>query len=180
MSGDVPLATVAQEPEPDPEGPGEEQPGEPDGASQPPTGGEAPATGRGLPRTGLEALKLALLGLVFVLVGARIRAVVKRRRAPAQLASDGLPYGSPGVSGVPARSHDEEHVGVGYEQGQPEDDDETREYAHPGAEVSRGGRDEWSFPDPDEPAPTGLLPSTAMARREARRREHERLSQRHE
>ena len=33
-------------------------------------------------------------------------------------------------------------------------------------------RDGWSFPDPDEPAPTGLLPSTAMARRQAR--EHER------
>jgi hypothetical protein len=30
------------------------------------------------------------------------------------------------------------------------------------------GRDEWSFPDPDEPAPTGLLPSTASARRRAR------------
>ena len=29
-------------------------------------------------------------------------------------------------------------------------------------------RDEWPFPDPDEPAPTALLPSTATARRRAR------------
>ncbi len=161
MSGDVPLSTVAQEPEPEPEGPGEEQPGEPGGEPQPPTGEEAPATGGGLPQTGLEALKLGLLGLVLVLVGARIRAVVKRRRSPDKLAPDGLPYGSPDVSELPPTSHDDEEADVEYE-------DETREYAHAGAEVSRGGRDEWSFPDPDEPAPTGLLPSTAMARRKAR------------
>jgi hypothetical protein len=36
------------------------------------------------------------------------------------------------------------------------------------ATASRPERDEWSFPDPDEPAPTGLLPSTASARRRAR------------
>jgi hypothetical protein len=32
----------------------------------------------------------------------------------------------------------------------------------------RAHRDEWSFPDPDETAPTGILPSTATARRRAR------------
>jgi hypothetical protein len=32
----------------------------------------------------------------------------------------------------------------------------------------RSHRDEWPFPDPDEPAPTGILPSTATARRRAR------------
>jgi hypothetical protein len=30
--------------------------------------------------------------------------------------------------------------------------------------------DEWVFPDPEEPAPIGLLPSTAVARRQARLR----------
>jgi hypothetical protein len=34
--------------------------------------------------------------------------------------------------------------------------------------VPRAHRDDWSFPDPSEPAPTGLLPSTATARRQAR------------
>jgi hypothetical protein len=36
--------------------------------------------------------------------------------------------------------------------------------------VEPSGRraDDWEFPDPDEPAPTGLLPSTASARRAAR------------
>jgi hypothetical protein len=144
MSGDVPLATVAQEPEPEPEpeGPGEEQPGEPGGEPQTPTGedpvevpgAEAPATGGGLPRTGIEVLKLGLLGLVLVLVGARIRAVLKRRGRVTGLAPDGLPHAAPSVA-------------------------------------TRGRRDEWSFPDPDEAAPTGLLPSTAMARRKARMRE---------
>jgi hypothetical protein len=33
----------------------------------------------------------------------------------------------------------------------------------------RAHRDDWSFPDPSQPAPTGLLPSTATARRQARR-----------
>ena len=144
MSGDVPLATVAQEPEPEPEpeGPGEEQPGEPGGEPQAPTGvdpvevpgGEEPATGGGLPRTGIEVLKLGLLGLVLVLVGARIRVVLKRRGGVTRLAPDGLPHAAPSVA-------------------------------------TRGRRDEWSFPDPDEAAPTGLLPSTAMARRKARMRE---------
>jgi hypothetical protein len=34
--------------------------------------------------------------------------------------------------------------------------------------VRRTERDEWPFPDTDAPAPTGLLPSTASARRRAR------------
>jgi hypothetical protein len=32
----------------------------------------------------------------------------------------------------------------------------------------RATPDEWPFPDPSAPAPTGLLPSTASARRRAR------------
>jgi hypothetical protein len=151
MSGDVPLATVAQEPQPEPEGPGSEQPDEPGGEPQAPSGddpvevpsGEAPATGGGLPRTGLEVLKLGLLGLVFVLVGARIRAVLKRRGGATGLAPDGLPHDAP----------------------------DAAELRYTDLDTGRAGRGEWSFPDPDEAAPTGLLPSTAMARRNARRRE---------
>jgi hypothetical protein len=45
----------------------------------------------------------------------------------------------------------------------PYEDDLERPIA-----VRRTRRDEWAFPDPDEPAPTGLLPSTASARRRAR------------
>ena len=159
---DAPVATVAQEPEPDPES-GEEQPGDPGGEPQPPTGDEpvevpgdeAPATGGGLPRTGLEALKLALLGFVLLLVGARLRVVIKRRQVPpAAVAADGLPHDAPAVSAMDAEEPEDEYV--------DEDEDVT--------EV----RDGWSFPDPDEPAPTGLLPSTAMARRQAR--EQERLT----
>ena len=133
VSGDGPLATMAQEPEPEPqpEGPGEEQPEEPGGEPQPPTGGdpvEVPAeqalatNGGGLPSTGLEVLKLALLGIVLVLVGARIRAIAVRRRAKTNLAPDGLPEATPAVSAVHA----------------------------------------------DEAAPTGLVPSTATAKRMAR------------
>ena len=88
-------------------------------------------------------LKLALLGLVLVLVGARIRAVLKRRAGVTGLAPDGLPHGEPAVG------------------------------HHAGAEPTRDGRDAWSFPDPDEAAPTGLLPSTAMARRKARMHEED-------
>jgi hypothetical protein len=32
----------------------------------------------------------------------------------------------------------------------------------------RADREEWAFPDPCEPAPTGILPSTPSARRRAR------------
>jgi hypothetical protein len=186
MSGDVPLATVAQEPEPDPDGPGQEQPSEPGGEPQPPTGddpvevpgGEAPATGGGLPRTGLEALKLALLGLVLMLVGARVRAIARRRRSRSKLSADGLPDGTPTVSAVAVPALDEPEVDLDHEQHHDDRDldeqgDETHAYAY--AEQPRGGRDVWSFPDPNEPAPTGLLPSTAMAKRRARLREDERL-----
>jgi hypothetical protein len=155
---DEPVATVAQEPEPEPEGPGEEQPGEPGGEPQPPTGDEPggeetvellteelPATSGALPSTGLETLKLALLGFVFLLVGARLRVIVRRRRAhagwgdrfatageaEARLAPDGLPLAPPAVSS----------------SGPPEPDYEE--------------------PAPAEPVPAGVLPSTATARRNA-------------
>ena len=159
-SGAPPLADAAQEPEP--EGPGVQQPDEPGGEPQTPTG-EEPATdegGGGLPRTGLAVLQLALLGLVLVLVGARIRVIAKRRRdrvveedGPA-LEDDGLPS-EPTVTAYRAEA-DPEHEDDGYHD-LPE----------------RDARDEWSFPDPDEEAPTGLLPSTARAMRQARLRDDE-------
>jgi hypothetical protein len=159
-NGAPPLANAAQEPEP--EGPGEQQPDEPGGEPQTPTG-EEPATdegGGGLPRTGLAVLQLALLGLVLVLVGARIRVIAKRRRdrvveenEPA-LEDDGLPS--------------EPTVTAYREQADPEQEDDGYHDL-----PERDARDEWSFPDPDEEAPTGLLPSTAIARRQARLREDE-------
>jgi hypothetical protein len=186
----APVATVAQEPEPEPEpeGPGEPQPDEPGGEPRPPTleepidvpAAEAPATAGGLPRTGLQALKLALLGLVLLLVGARLRVLAKRRRTRAKrarssaaayrahpgLAPDGLPHAAPGAS---AASGSFEEAAVGPDE-YPQVEHAPAAAAHP-PQRRRRGRDEWSFPDPREPTPTGLLPSTAMARRKARERD---------
>jgi hypothetical protein len=161
-SADTPGAVVAQEPEPQPEGPGEEQPGEPGGEQPPPVdtpevpageapAGEAPAgeTGGGLPRTGIEVLQLALLGIVLFLVGARIRVLALRRRKQA-----------PDPGGHDQHAPDRHRYELAYD----EDFDEPAPV--PTRQVA--ARDEWSFPDPYEPAPTGLLPSTASARRQAR------------
>jgi hypothetical protein len=177
---DVPLATVAQEPEPEPEpepqpepeGPGEPQPDEPADEPQPPTieepidvpVAEAPATAGSLPRTGLQALKLALLGLVLLLVGARLRVLAKRRRARARWArSSAAAYRAhPGLApdGLPHHAPDECPPA-----------EQTPVAAAHSPQPRRRGRNEWSFPDPREPTPTGLLPSTAMARRRARERD---------
>jgi hypothetical protein len=131
---------AAQEPQPQPEGPGQEQPGQP--PLEPPgeaPAGEAPDTG-GLPTTGLEALQLALLGFVLLLVGARLRVLALRRKRRA-------PDLAPELAPEPE-----------YEEA-PTAPMHAPDYAE---------RDEWAFPDPSEPAPTGLLPSTASARRQAR------------
>jgi len=192
-SCDAPMATVAQEPEPEPEpepeGPGEPQPDEPGGEPQPPTieetidvpAAEAPATAGSLPATGLQALKLGLLGLVLLLVGARLRVLAKRRRARLKqarslaaayrshpgLAPDGLPDAAPGASASASGSFDEAEAGQDEYAGvEPAPVAATH---HPQRRTR--GRDEWSFPDPREPTPTGLLPTTAMARRKARERD---------
>jgi hypothetical protein len=141
---------------------------------------EAPATAGSLPRTGLQALKLALLGLVLLLVGARLRVIAKRHHARAKqarssaaasrahpgLAPDGLPHAAPGAR-FASGSLDEAAVGQ---------DEYPRVEHGPVADahrpqLRRRELDEWSFPDPREPTPTGLLPSTAMARRKARERD---------
>ena len=183
-SGAPPLAGAAQEPEPEPEGPGQEQPEEPGGEPQDPTGeepvegDEGGETGGGLPRTGLAVLQLLLLGVVLVLVGARLRVLLKRRRdsreepepdAPADLEPDGLPREDAVVAyRQPADDLEEEDEEYEYDEpGYAEEDGHTAELEHADDD------DEWTFPDPDEPAPTGLLPSTAIARRQARlRQEH--------
>jgi hypothetical protein len=193
-SCDTSVATVAQEPEPAPEaeGPGQQQPDEPAGEPQPPTienpvgvpGAEAPAMGASLPHTGLQVLKLALLGLVLLLVGARLRVIAKRRRRRAKrravsaeaghadrgFAPDDLPYAGPAARAVLPASYEERGFG---QDGYREVEDAPVAAWH---RAQPGGRvhDEWSFPDPNELAPTGLLPSTAMARRRAREREVER------
>ena len=149
-SASGPSAVAAQEPTPQPEGPGTQQPGDP-GTQPPPVdtptvpgaeapAGQAPAGGTGgvLPVTGVEALQLALLGIALLLLGARLRVLGLRRRR--------------GSAEPTWREADR-----AYEE----------DFAAP-ITARRAERDEWSGPDPDEPAPTGLLPSTARARRRAR------------
>ena len=140
-TAESPTAVLAQEPEPSPEGPGQEQPNEPGGEPQQPSpetpGGEAPGVetgGGGLPRTGLEALRIGLLGLVLLMVGARLRVIALRRR----------------------RDPVEEWATESFEPEPPVAYEWTSEE-----------RDDWGFPDPAAPAPTGLLPSTASGRRRA-------------
>jgi hypothetical protein len=79
-------------------------------------------------------------------VGARIRVLALRRRKHAP---------DPG-----AHDAHEYHQPPGYDEDFDEPAPVPTRYA--------AARDEWSFPDPSEPAPTGLLPSTASARRHAR------------
>jgi hypothetical protein len=219
-AGDAPAAVVAQEPEPEPQpdGPGEEQPPEPGGEPQEPSppieepGGEAPGaeTGGGLPRTGLEALQLALLGLVLLLVGARLRALaLRRRRRPVAAprsdrgvtraraameaqqadaeqgangyAANGHAANRPAANGhVANRNAAHGHAAHGHAaKGHAAHGHAAKGHAAHGHAAHRDtahghtvppGHPDWSFPDPDEPAPTGLLPSTASARRAARAR----------
>jgi hypothetical protein len=158
-SASGPTATAAQEQTPPPVGPGTQQPGAPGthpapvetqavpgaeaAAAQAPAGG----SGGGLPVTGVEVLQLTLLGIALLLVGARLRVLALRRRresaAPAWREAE--------------RAYEEDFAAP----------IKARRATVPRAE-RRAERDEWSFPDPDEPAPTGLLPSTASARRRAR------------
>jgi hypothetical protein len=149
-----PSAVAAQDPAPQPEGPGTQQPGDP-GAQPPPVdtpgtpGGVPPAvdapaggvggTGGSLPMTGVEVLQLALLGIALLLVGARLRVLALRRKRGSY-----VPY------------EDDLERPIAVRRTQPRRSRATPE------------RDAWPFPDPNEPAPTGLLPSTASARRRAR------------
>lgn len=166
-SASGPSATAAQEPTPQPEGPGTQQPGDP-GTQPPPVetpgvpGAETPAvqsraggTGGGLPVTGIEVLQLALLGIALLLVGARLRVVALRRRrgsaVPSWREAD-LAYEEDFAVPITARR-------ATAPRPERRADPAPRRHAE---------RDEWSFPNPDEPAPTGLLPSTASARRRAR------------
>jgi hypothetical protein len=162
-----PSATAAQEPTPQPQGPGTQQPGDP-GTQPPPVeaftvpGAEAPAgqvlaagTGGGLPVTGIEVFQLALLGIALLLVGARLRVRALRRRrgsAARTWRESDLAYEEDFAAPITARRATA-----------PRSERRTDPASSRHAE-----RDEWSFPDPDEPAPTGLLPSTASARRRAR------------
>jgi hypothetical protein len=105
------------------------------------------AVGGGLPQTAIEVFQLALLGIALLLLGARLRVLALRRRHgppdPGRRAADPA-YEEDFAGPVVARRVD------------------------PAPSRRTAERDEWSFPDPDEPAPTGLLPSTAGARRQAR------------
>jgi hypothetical protein len=97
--------------------------------------------------TGVEVLQLGLLVIALLLVGARLRVrALRRKRAPAEPSRRGTDLAYEEDFAAPISAH----------RGAP----------RPSRRTSRG--DEWPFPDPDEPAPTALLPSTATARRRAR------------
>ena len=119
--------------------------------------GRLRTTGGGLPVTGIEVFQLALLGIALLLVGARLRVLALRRKrgpaGPTWRAAD-LAYEEDFAAPISARRATAPN--------QPE------RRATPAPPRRRAERDEWAFPDPDEPAPTGLLPSTASARRRAR------------
>jgi hypothetical protein len=97
--------------------------------------------------TGVEVLQLALLVIALLLVGARLRVrALRRTRAPAE----------PSRRGTDVAYEEDFAAPISARRGAP----------RPARRTSR--RDEWPFPDPDEPTPTALLPSTATARRRAR------------
>jgi hypothetical protein len=101
----------------------------------------------------IELLQLALLGIALLLVVARLRVLALRRRAayaPPRPAAHAPRRPAAGRTTPPVR------------RAAP-----PARRATP-APSPRAERDEWPFPDPAAPAPTGLLPSTASARRRAR------------
>ena len=103
--------------------------------------------GDALPVTGVEVLQLALLVIALLLVGARLRVrALRRKRGPAEPSRRGADLAYEEDFAAPISAH--------------------RGDTRPARRTSR--RDEWPFPDPDEPARTALLPSTATARRRAR------------
>ena len=181
-----PSATAAQEPTPQPEGPGTQQPGDPGTQpppiDAPPTGPDpeplaeqAPAGGVGgsLPVTGVEVLQLALLGLALLLVGARLRVLaLRRKRGPAEPTwrEADLAYEEDFSEPITARRATAPRPQQRVTMPRPERRATTPRPARRAqpAPSRHAERDEWSFPDPNEPAPTGLLPSTASARRRAR------------
>jgi hypothetical protein len=125
-------------------------------AAQAPAGG----TGGSLPFTGLEVLQLMLLGIVLLLVGARLRALaLRRRRASAEP-----------TWGAADRAYEEDFARpiAAHRAEQRPTQRVPAHRAEPRPSRRAPQRDEWAFPDPDEPAPTGILPSTASARRRAR------------
>jgi hypothetical protein len=106
-----------------------------------------PAVGGGLPQTGIEVFQLTLLGIALLLVGARLRVLALRRRH--RPSDRGWRAADP--------AYEEDFAGP-----------VVARRVEPAPSRRPAQRDEWPFPDPDEPAPTGLLPSTAGARRQAR------------
>jgi hypothetical protein len=112
--------------------------------------------------TGIEVLQLALLGIALLLVGARLRVLaLRRRRGPGEPSWRGadLAYEEDFEEPIVARRLDPAVAR------RPQPAPTRRVDSSPSR---RAERDEWAFPDPSEPAPTGLLPSTASARRRAR------------
>jgi hypothetical protein len=115
--------------------------------------------------TGVEVLQLALLVIALLLVGARLRVrALRRKRTPAE-PSRRAPA-EPSRRGAEDLAYEEDFAApISARRTTAVAPRRTGRRAGP-ARRARG--DEWPFPDPDEPAPTALLPSTATARRRAR------------
>jgi hypothetical protein len=116
----------------------------------------------GVPVTGIEVLQLALLGIALFLVGARLRVLALRRRRGSY-----IPYEEDVERPIAVRRAEPAPPGRA-ERAPPRRAERAPPRRAERAPPRRAERDEWSFPDPHEPAPTGLLPSTASARRRAR------------
>jgi hypothetical protein len=132
--------------------------------------------------TGVEVLQLALLVIALLLVGARLRVRALRRKWPSAEHSRRAPAEpSRRAPAAPSRRAHAEPSRRGADLVYEEDfaapisarrttvapPRRTERRAGPARRAPAEG-DEWPFPDPDEPPPTALLPSTATARRRAR------------
>lgn len=118
-----------------------------------------------LPVTGVEVLQLALLVIALLLVGARLRVrALRRKRGPAE-PSRRRPA-EPSLRGADPAYDEDFAAPISARRTTVAPPRRTERRAGPARCAPAG--DEWPFPDPDEPPPTALLPSTATARRRAR------------
>jgi hypothetical protein len=125
--------------------------------------------------TGVEVLQLALLVIALLLVGARLRVRALRRKRPPAEQSRRAPAepsrrapAEPGRRGAEDIAYEEDFAApISARRTTAAAPRRTGRRAGPARRAPAEG-DEWPFPDPEEPAPTALLPSTATARRRAR------------
>ena len=120
--------------------------------------------------TGVEVLQLALLVIALLLVGARLRVrALRRKRGTAGPSRRALTEPGRRAPAEPSRrALTEPRRRAPAEPSRRGPDLAYEESVAAPISARRARRDEWPFPDPDEPPHTALLPSTATARRRAR------------